>query len=54
MAAMRKSRFAEEQIAYAMRLPAVTQVTYLVVGKLTVRMKDMSAVEPYDLALQAG
>jgi mannose-6-phosphate isomerase-like protein (cupin superfamily) len=34
--------------------PVVTQVTYLVAGTLTVRMKDVSAAEPYDLALQAG
>ena len=34
--------------------PAVTQVTYLLAGKLTVRMKDTAAVEPYDLPLAVG
>jgi mannose-6-phosphate isomerase-like protein (cupin superfamily) len=34
--------------------PLVTQVTYLSAGTLTVRMKDVSCAEPYDLALQAG
>jgi mannose-6-phosphate isomerase-like protein (cupin superfamily) len=32
----------------------VTQVTYLLAGTLTVRMKDTSATAPYDLRLQAG
>lgn len=32
----------------------VTQVTYLLAGTLTVRMKDASAAEPYDLRLQPG
>jgi mannose-6-phosphate isomerase-like protein (cupin superfamily) len=35
-------------------LPAVTQVTYVLSGSLNVRMKDSSASEHYDLALQAG
>lgn len=34
--------------------PVVTQVTYVVSGELSVRMKDASAAEPYDLALQRG
>jgi mannose-6-phosphate isomerase-like protein (cupin superfamily) len=34
--------------------PAVTQVTYLVAGELTVRMKDAADVDPYDLSLAAG
>ena len=34
--------------------PAVTQVTYVRSGGLTVRMKDASSSEPYDLAVQAG
>jgi mannose-6-phosphate isomerase-like protein (cupin superfamily) len=34
--------------------PAVTQVTYLLAGRLTIRMRDAAAAEYYDLALQAG
>jgi mannose-6-phosphate isomerase-like protein (cupin superfamily) len=34
--------------------PAVTQVTYLNAGELTIRMKDPTDTEPYDLELQAG
>ncbi len=34
--------------------PAVTLVMYVVAGTLTVRMKDASSAEPYDVALQAG
>ena len=32
----------------------VTQITYVVAGTLTVRMKDASAGEPYDLSLRPG
>ncbi len=34
--------------------PAVTQVTYVLNGNLTVRMQDSSAAEPYDLQLHEG
>jgi len=34
--------------------PAVTQVTYLVSGALSIRMKEASVVEPYDLHLRPG
>ena len=34
--------------------PAVTQVTYVCSGGLTVRMKDAASVEAYDLQLRAG
>jgi mannose-6-phosphate isomerase-like protein (cupin superfamily) len=37
----------------AMR-PATTEVTYLLSGRLTIRMKDANAAEPYDLNLQPG
>jgi mannose-6-phosphate isomerase-like protein (cupin superfamily) len=34
--------------------PVVTQVTYLVSGRLDIRMKDPKAGEPYTLELRAG
>ena len=34
--------------------PVVTQVTYLLEGELTVRMKDAAAAQPYDLSLHPG
>jgi mannose-6-phosphate isomerase-like protein (cupin superfamily) len=34
--------------------PVVTQVTYLLAGTLTVRMKDAFHAEPYDLRLEPG
>jgi mannose-6-phosphate isomerase-like protein (cupin superfamily) len=34
--------------------PAVTQVTYVYSGGLTVRMRDASSPEPYDLELRPG
>src|SRR5580765_5693383 len=35
-------------------IPAVTQVTYVCSGRLTVRMKDLASPEPYDLELRPG
>jgi len=34
--------------------PVITQVTYLVSGDLTIRMKDPSTMNPYDLDLRPG
>jgi mannose-6-phosphate isomerase-like protein (cupin superfamily) len=34
--------------------PVVVQVTYLVSGRLNIRMKDLEAAVPYDLSLAAG